>query len=817
MVVTKKRSRNPFAHPRRSTALALLALLFACSSPEVSIESVREMHAEQRFVESIVPLEALLDENPGNRELNQLYGLALWGTGHASLAIWPLARAAESPDATLEDHVLLARAQLEGGSAQDAIAAADRVLEESPNVMEALQVRIDANRSLKKYEESLADVEQVLEWEPEHGPSLISRAELLLLLERPDEAEAAISDLKRRLVALGKPNADPNQLPWTGRLCAVDATFLFERREDDYIDRARRAWEDCLDQFPKHPIVVTEGIGFFDAQREPERGTAILRRALEEAPTHVGFKVSLAQRLVTMGENEEAERLLVEAAESPGGGQAAVILIDYYEDRGQLDQARVTFERKKGRVPNLSPREQLYYADLLIRLRDYEAAQKAIARIQEPEYRTLLEGRILLETGKPKQALTRLDEAIRNWPGNSVARQLAAEAAEQLGYFDRVLAEYKEAVRSDLKNLEAFDKLTAYHRAMGMTDTIVQIASRYTHDFPDDPRGHRRMIEIARWSGRPALATQSVQQLGRLPGHFEEAVAAGAALRMSVNPTKSAVYIEKHTIDLTAPSGAAVLAVLVESLSELERHDDAMTKANAALVAYPDFAQFSEIQASALEAAGHSKHEVRAALSRAIELDPERVSALSALARLTAEAGQLETAIALYDRATAAAGAGLATAVPAEPEAAWAAIELLVANELDDDIDRRALALLKMHPYHADAALLLARRMAQRGDDLNRARSFAQRALLFGGGPKARATLGWIQLELGETQAAIDHLRASLEQGKLNSSFAHYQLARALVRSGEPKAARDEYEKALADETFSEAEAARAELAKLGL
>lgn len=777
--------------------LALILIVAGCSEPEASLESVRALHGQQRYAESIEPLDALLLEQPNDRELLQLYSTALLAIGEPALAIWPLRKLAESPEAAIEDRIRLARAHLDGGLPEDAVAAASLVLDEHPSVLEALQVRIEALEALNNYEDGLADVQVILDYEPDHQAALLKKVMLLLSLERADEAATAIATLKK--VA----ESAEGSTVWTGRLCAVDATFIYERREGEDLGPAREAWANCLKQFPTEGLVVSESVGFFDAQGELDRATEILRQAFEAAPESVDFQIALGQRLAALGQHEEGERLLLEATNKPAGLRAWKTLLEYYEARRDLAKARSAAEKMLEIEPSAALKR--VYADLLIRVGDFEAAPAAIRAVEEPEFRNLLEGRLLLDMGKPRQALERLDEGIRVWPSHSVARQLASEAAEQIGDFDRAIAELKEAVRADASNLEALDRLARYQRAMGRAGMLSQVVHLYVRDNPRDPRGYRHWIELARWTS-PKSAMEPVRQLGALPGYFEEAVAAGASLREG-EPKEAVAYIEKHELDLLAPASREVLAVWIKSQSQLGKHALALARVDAAIAAHADVAELHVIRADALAAAGRPAEEVRASLERALSLAPGSVSALVALAKLETAAGKTDEAVALYDRA-------LAT-TPGDDEVAWAAIELLVAQGSDQGIERRASTLLAMHPYHAGAAHLLARRLAKRKGDLDRARGLALRAVRFGGGPEARTTLGWIELERGETTEAIGHLRAVLKVNP-NAASANYHLGRALAKSGDAAAARAAYEKALAGDPFPEAEAARAELARLG-
>jgi tetratricopeptide (TPR) repeat protein len=779
-------------------AVALVLGLVACSGREASLESVRSLHEQERYAESIAPLESLLAERPGEHEILELYVAALLAIGEPALAIWPLQKIAELPEATVEERTMLARMHLAGGTPEEAVIAAGRVLDQNPNILEALQIRIEANEALRNYEDALADVEFVLGYEPDRETALGKRVTLLLSLDRVEEATGAISELKRR-AALGE--GAPG---WSGRFCAIDATFIYERREDEYLKRTQEAWEGCLAAFPNDALVIAESVGFFDAEGMHDRATEIVRQALEAAPESVEFKIALGQRLVARGEQEEGERLLLEAARMPGGALAWQVLVEYYDASQNLGKARTATEEVMALGEPSAPLKR-FYADLLIRAGDFDAAREAVRGIEEPQFRSLLEGRLLLDSGKPRQALERLDEGIRLWPSNSIARQLAGEAAEQIGDFDRAIAEFKEAVRADESNLDALEKLARYQQAMGHAGMLRQVLGRYIRENPQDPRGYRQWVELARWSG-PKSALEPIQKLGRLPGHFEEAVALGASLRAS-EPAEAAAYIEKHDVDLLAPASREVLSLWVKSQSQLGQHAAALELTDAAIAASADAGFLHVIRSDALAAAGRPAAEVRTSLDRALMLEPTLVSALVATAQMHAATEEVDEALALYDRALAAE--------PGNEDVAWAAIELLIANGRDDGVERRAGILLLIHPYHGDAAHLLARRLAQRAGELDRARALALRAMRFGAGPKARTTLGMIELERGETQGAIAHLRAVLA-ADANDPAAHYHLGRALARSGDVDAARNELKKALAGDPFPEAEAARAELARLG-
>jgi tetratricopeptide (TPR) repeat protein len=199
-------------------------------------------------------------------------------------------------------------------------------------------------------------------------------------------------------------------------------------------------------------------------------------------------------------------------------------------------------------------------------------------------------------------------------------------------------------------------------------------------------------------------------------------------------------------------------------------------RAAAALEAHPEEAVFHELTARALRAASAPTEPVREIYQRAVELDPKHAPALAGLAELALEAGDVERALVLYDRA--------AKAAPDQSSSAYAAIRLLLEQGRNSEAQSRLTALLKRHPREARAAAALARRLVERESDLDRALALARRAALFGPSGESFEVLGSVQLARGELQPAIEALNHSLELDP-DAQSARYQLARALEAAGD--------------------------------
>jgi len=795
------RRPSPWCHPPGSAVLlALLALSgMACgSSPEDRLQEARSLQAARDFEASLEPLRELLRAAPDDPELNHLYGLALLRTRQPEFAIWPLRKAAAHPERAVEDGLLLTRALLRGGSPHDAAQQAERVLELEPDHVEALRLLVEAKLDARRNEEVLADVERLLARVPDDPNALMSRLGALLNLGRVEEAEES-------LAALRKVAEDPEApVEWQSRLCAASATFAREKGDPD---AAETEWEACLERFPGEEVAVFGGVEFFDGRSKARRGLEILRRAHEAEPHHLLFTQALASRLAASGKQDEAEELLLAATrDAANETQAWLGLAVYHEQRDEVAKAGEALAKGLERMDEAPPSLVAAYVDLLIRAGDYEKAEELIADLEgEPLMVNLLGGRLHLARGEPAEALAALEEGLRLWPDNSVARWLAAQAAEQLGDDERALREYREAVRSDPANRDAVFDLVRWLEARGLDEEAMPILARYRNENPRDADALVLALRIASRLGQPRVVEQLVRRLRELPGQRAVVELELASIRAAqAGPAAGIDSIRRAGLDLTRPANGEVLGLLVEYLVVEGLAEEALEAVGPALAAHPDEARFYELRGRALRGAGDADP-ARRALERALELEPERPGALAELAALSAESGDREAAIALYDRA--------ARAAPEDPSHGWAAIELVEASGDDAELERRLEALLKGPASHPQAADLMARRLLAR--DPERAFELARRAVRSGGGPGALETLGRAQLERGDAAGAARTLAFSLSQ-RSDSASTHYWLGRALVASGDEARARQAMQEALAAGEFPEREAARAELARLG-
>jgi tetratricopeptide (TPR) repeat protein len=220
-----------------------------------------------------------------------------------------------------------------------AIEAATRVLEAHPDSIDTLVLRANAHAHSKlDPDAALADVDRILELDPENMEAMEPRILALLSLERIDDAAEAIDELGRRIDAA---ETGANVPAWH---CATTAIFADENEQPDL---AEERWTQCLELHPANANVVTGAVGFYDAQQKFDRSLEILRRAHAEVPESRDYRVTLALRLRAAGKADEAEALLRE----PTANENLTIAAGAWLDLAKHQQALV-----RGRRPRASHR-----------------------------------------------------------------------------------------------------------------------------------------------------------------------------------------------------------------------------------------------------------------------------------------------------------------------------------------------------------------------------------------------------------------------------------------------------------------------------
>jgi tetratricopeptide (TPR) repeat protein len=776
---------------------ACLLGLAGCGSVESDLDEVRSLQDAGQFDASIAPLRKLLADEPDNAEANYRLGIALQQTGRPSLAVWPLQKAAASEEFAVQAGLMLASTLSANDSHEEAIRAAARVLELEPGNRIALYTRGQAYLAAGKPENALEDAAAMLEIDASDHRAALLRGSALIDLGRADEAE----EIFRRLANEADESGNPTDAV---RKCAALATF-YRSRED--IDQARSTYEACLAKYPTHPMLQQWVADFYVTIGEPDAAIALWRDAVAATPEDLTLRAKLADLLYAQGDVDQARTVLTETVELFDTPEAWRMLASFERKTGNPKAAREALEQAMERTRNVSAPMRFALADMLIEEGDYERASEIAESLEEPAYRHLLRGAILLKQGDSKGALAAFDAGLRLWPNNAGARYLAGQAAQNLDDRERALAEYREAIRVDEEETDAALRMAELYFQVGEYSSAQQFAERHLRKRPyTDPSAHIIAARSAANLGRYERAETLLNDLRvKDPGNPTAYVEFAAVRRRSTGPEAALAVVMESDLDLKDPANVDALRSVASDYVALGRSDDAIALVKAAVAAHPESPDLLDLEGRVLQRIDKEDEAARA-YEAALAQDESFAPALEALGTLARGSGDLDGAIALFERAAAAD--------PTRAESAYLAGQTRLMQGNQAAAMERMEEALERDPSHLGANNDLAWLLASSGEQLDRALQLARRAVRVERNADTLDTLGYVYLQKGQADEAVSVLGKALE-ARPESGSIEYRLGMALAAKGEKEEARAVLTRALERPAFPEADAARAELARL--
>lgn len=621
-------------------------LSFGCSERQRALDDANEKMEAGRAEDALPGLREALADLPDDAALNLAYGRALIGSGQPSLAVWSLTKAGRDPALFSEATILLAQAQIATQGEELAVGTLQTLLDKEPDNLDALRLMVEACIEARQLDLALETVEHALDLVPDDLVLQMARMRVFLHLDRQEEAAEVLAEIRRKIPDLDELEPGQREL-LAGRYCAIEATFTHESGSPE---KARPLFEQCLVEHPDHPQVLASATAFFDAIGEPDRATEIQRKALEMDPENLERRVNLSIRLRRVGEPDGAEKLLKDVTETQPGVWTA--LVDHYVDVDDQEKALDALDHAFAQAGDEVPADwRTIRADLLIQTGRLDEAERAIEEIPEEVYAITARGRLELVRGNPAKALELLERGIRLWPDGTMARYLAAQAAEQLGDFDRAETEYREAYRADQTYTDAGLQLAALLASRGLPGEALTLSNAYLQANPDDGPGFEQAIGYAVAARDGEMARTLLYHYQRQPGLDVRSAAFAVRQLLQTKQTKEAVeLVDGLRFDPARSEHFELLKARCEAWAAAGRGSDALALVRRIRLAEPGRPDLAELEASLLEASG-ARDEAKSIYARILEQEPKRLTALRGLATLSAASGDKAGALELFVRA----------------------------------------------------------------------------------------------------------------------------------------------------------------------
>nr|WP_246735932.1 tetratricopeptide repeat protein [Agrobacterium sp. a22-2] len=214
------------------------------------------------------------------------FAVALESAGNAADALRALRHGLQADPLHLPSHMALARREVAGGKAEQALERARTMLARFPKSAHALSVFANAATALGRLEEADNALRRAVQIEPNNASTLVQWGAVLLKLERPDAAARAWE----KAIVLEPGNADA----WSNLGVAernyglADIACWFQRQAARTVPDHAESWSNL-------------GISEMDAGREDEAKAAFLK-AMALRPGYADAEMALGMALMNEGD-----------------------------------------------------------------------------------------------------------------------------------------------------------------------------------------------------------------------------------------------------------------------------------------------------------------------------------------------------------------------------------------------------------------------------------------------------------------------------------------------------------------------------------
>ena len=658
--------------------------------------------------------------NPNQRQMRYMdSGIKYFSNHKYQEAIIQFRNAVQIDPKFAAAHYQLARAYLAAGNPAAAFREFNQTAGLDPGNLDAKLNLAKLLIDNRQYQEGQTIAQTVVQADPKNAEAhAILGKKYLLMHDLPN----ALAELRKAV------ELDPQRVEG---YAAVGSVYLAEGKPDE----AEAAYQKALTIKP-NSVQAHMALGeFYFAQRKMAQAEAVILAACNQDARAVLPRLFLGRIYVLTGQLKEAEDLYTKLkASAPDDPRAYLALGTFYLSLGQQEKAVSEFESLAGKKPKDNS-VQAYLIETLLDLnRVQEAApllRKALSANGENPRMLLANGRVLLSEGKYKEAIERLEKAVKLMPGSASAYYFLGMAQKGAGLLDVAKASYGQALKISPQMSQAAAAIAGLDVRNGDQSDALRMADNALGANPGSTSGH-----IAK--GRALIGKGDIQQ-----GEPE----IQAALRNDPASLPALAILLKLSL-----SRGTVPEVIQRISGLLQQHPQ-----NAGLHFLLALGYFSLKDLDRAEAG----------VRKALALDPGTPDAYTLLANIDLARG-----------ATGKAELDLRSAIAAQPRTVSNYAALGARFERENKWEEARKLFEKAHAIDPDSPYLsaeLAFLYLEHGGDVNVAVSLAQMAKQkMPQSPMTADALGWAYYKLGSTDLAIAQLKESAAKTPNNPLYQYH-------------------------------------------
>ncbi len=765
--------------------LGLSAVLFlgACQSDEERAQGFLDRGKayieDEKAEEAIIEFKNVLQIDPENAEAHEALSLAYLEVQKPRDAYWEMSETVRLDPENVDARLRYGTISAAIGDHEISLEQSEAVLRLDPMSSPGFLLRAQSRESVGDLEGAESDFRAALSNDPS-GPAyhfllsgflerqrrLDESEEVLRGLMEVEESYLAMSSLARTVITAG--DRDDEAVPLLKRAVALakEAPVELPRREP-----GKKGGSTSLIPNVKRGDAVLAAYRLFSAFHFDRDRFDQAIATLEEGVASVDSKakLELIYQMAALhrmkGKSEEADALIHRATlESPDSATAQLVLSAFLGQQGDAEGA-LKAARDALAIDPENQAAQLREAELLVDIgfrnddqemigRGREIVDAVIAEQPESPEAHFVRAKLELAGNDIDAARESLETVLQARPDWAQARFVLGSTMAASGDLTRARVELARAVENDPNQLEAQKLLTKIHAQLGEHEFAIEQGRKYLEQRPAD--GEVRIVvgqSLIR-VGRGEEAYKEVDQIPEDQRGAPEYFALGR-LDLAFGREELGSKRLRKAAEL-APGNPAVMRALLVLDRDQDRLADSVARVAKARAAAPESSEIAELEAE-VKLLLKDLDGARAALERAVELEPRNVTAQLALADLARRSQDPAEMLSVLERATKAV-----------PESSDLQYRLASAYEREG---RRPDAIeayeksITLNPDLAKAKNNLAYLLAETGGDLDRALELAQQAKeqLPDDGNSAD-TLGWVLLKRGVPSAAIGYLEEATER-----------------------------------------------------